>query len=316
MSRFLVAENGVRAPYWSTSPNSFGGQINASPNGDMPGDIYRLLGGLVMHKVGQAPLYAGYIASAFILPEGSNNNRIIEPGAEDLPGAQGRMGRVFLVGTRPGMMYETGFNFGPAVQIDPIVPVELTFTLDFPDGRRVVTSGTGDASGSWAGQKWTLDQAGVYKFQLTGQWKGHRAVMPGLPDTGGEFYVVEANKPATAPELQFDIAPDTTFTAQVGMDITGRSTASTVRYAAVMPGAVLDQGELPVTNGKFSLFWDPKLINRRIPTYDIENRVTRAPDIKDVVHLTFFSEEVAPDGKKWHSFARVILRGNRVLYSK
>ena len=41
MSRFLVAENGTRAPYWPTSPNSFGGQVNASYNGDLPGDIYR-----------------------------------------------------------------------------------------------------------------------------------------------------------------------------------------------------------------------------------------------------------------------------------
>jgi hypothetical protein len=316
MSRFLVGENGIRAPYWPVSPNSFGGQINASPNGDMPGDIYRLLGGVVMHKVGQKPVYAGYIANAFILPGGSNNNRVVAPGSEDLLSSAGRTGRAFLVGTRPGMMYEAGVSFGPAVQIDPIVPVDLTFTLDYPDGRRVFTSGTGDNTGSWAGQKWILDLPGVYKFNLTGDWNGHRVVMPGLPDTGGELYIVEAGKPAGAPELSFDTAPDTTWNVTTGFNITGRSTASVVRYAAVMPGAVLDQGEIPVTGGKFALFWDPKLMNQRIHTYDIENRVTRAPDIKDVVHLTFFSEEVAPDGKKWHSFARFILRGNRALNTK
>jgi hypothetical protein len=47
VSRFVVGETAIRAPYWSVSPNAFGGQINASSNGDMPGDIYRLIGGVV-----------------------------------------------------------------------------------------------------------------------------------------------------------------------------------------------------------------------------------------------------------------------------
>ena len=59
---------------------AFGGQINASSNGDLPGDIYRLIGGVVLRKKGEAPLYAGYIASAFLLPKGSNNNRVVAAG--------------------------------------------------------------------------------------------------------------------------------------------------------------------------------------------------------------------------------------------
>ena len=89
MSRFLVAEDGTRAPYWPTSPNSFGGQINASSNGDLPGDIYRLIGGVVLRQQGQAPLYAGYLSSAFLLPKGTNNNRVIAAGSEDLIGPTG-----------------------------------------------------------------------------------------------------------------------------------------------------------------------------------------------------------------------------------
>ncbi|MGE5187551.1 MAG: hypothetical protein ACM3JE_00835, partial [Betaproteobacteria bacterium] len=84
-SRFIVSHDNIRAPYWPTSPNSFGGQIGASNNGDLPGDIYRLLGGVVIRNNGQVPLYAGYQASAFILPKGTNNNRIAAPGSEDLP---------------------------------------------------------------------------------------------------------------------------------------------------------------------------------------------------------------------------------------
>jgi hypothetical protein len=70
MSRFLVAENGTRAPYWPTTTSNFGGQINASNNGDQPGDIYRLIGGVVVRKKDQAPMYAGYLSNAFIVPKG------------------------------------------------------------------------------------------------------------------------------------------------------------------------------------------------------------------------------------------------------
>ena len=89
MSRFLVGENGVRAPYWPTSPNSFGGQIAASSNGDLPGVIYRLIGGVVLRKPGTPPAYAGYMSNGFILPSRTNDNRIIKAGAEDLLGPDG-----------------------------------------------------------------------------------------------------------------------------------------------------------------------------------------------------------------------------------
>jgi hypothetical protein len=55
VARFVVGETLVRAPYWPVSPNAFGGQINASVNGDMPGDIYRLLGGVVLRQAPRPP---------------------------------------------------------------------------------------------------------------------------------------------------------------------------------------------------------------------------------------------------------------------
>ena len=181
VGRFVVGETLIRAPYWPVSPNAFGGQINASPNGDMPGDIYRLMGGVVLRQAGAAPAYAGYISSAFLLPRGVKNNRIIAPGAEDLVASTGQTGRVFLVGPRPGMTYPVGTTFGAALQIDPIVPVNITFTLKFPDGRTFQTSGVSDAYGSFSGKdKWVLDTPGIYQYSIDANWNGYPAVMPGL----------------------------------------------------------------------------------------------------------------------------------------
>lgn len=317
MSRFIVGEDGVRAPYWPTSPNSFGGQINASANGDLPGDIYRLIGGVVLKEKDKAPAYSGYLSSAFILPKGTNNNRVIEAGSEDVIGSDGSKARFFLTGTRPGMVYQIGTSFAPAVQIDPILPVEITFKLNYPDGRQVVAQGTGDKFGTFAGKdRWTLDVPGLYTFTLEGNWQDFQGYMPGLPRQGGQMYVIEKERPADATGLVLDLPTQSVFPANGVLTISGISTGQTVYYAAVIPGAVITQGAVPVKNGKFSYTFDPKAINEAIPTYDIINMVNGKPEIKDVVHLTFFSKEKTAAGVEYHSFIRVILRGTTVLYTR
>jgi hypothetical protein len=301
VSRFVVGETAIRAPYWSLSPNSFGGQINASSNGDMPGDIYRLIGGVVLRQAGAAPAYAGYIASGFLLPRGTNDNRVIEAGSEELTASTGQKGRVFLVGPRPGMTYPVGTTFGAALQIDPIVPVNITFKLFYPDGRTGQTSGVSDAYGSFSGAvKFPLDVPGIYQYTIDANWNGYPAFMPGLPPTGGEIYVLEAQPPANA----------------TGIHIIGRSTADKVHYTVVMPGAVLDQGDLPVNNGQFDYYFNPADLHSRAQIYDIANRTTGQPQLGEVVHLSLFSQEQTADGQVYHSFARVIVRANQVRVAK
>jgi hypothetical protein len=94
--------------------------------------------------------------------------------------------------------------------------------------------------------------------------------------------------------------------------ILGKSTADSIHYTAVMPGAVLDQGNLTVTNGQFDYLFNPADLHNRAQTYDITDRVSGKPSLGDVVHLSLFSEEKMPDGTVYHSFARVIVRGNQV----
>lgn len=316
MGRFIVAEDGARAPYWSVSPNSFGGQIGASANGDAPGEIYRLIGGVVIRNQGQTPMYAGYMANAFTLPGGTKNNRVIAPGAEDIAGPTGQRARVFLaMNARPGMVYTRGTSFVPAFQIDPMLPVNMKFTLQFPDGRQVVSQGVGDASGSWAGSAAVLDVPGVYRYTVDAEWNGHRGVVPGM-DEAGMMFVIDPDRPANAPKLAFTLPPISKFNAATGTQFNGTSTAPVVHYAAVIPGAVIAQGAIPVTNGKFGYTFDPNAINQKAPTYDTVNVVTKVPELGDVVHFTFFAEERGSDGQPHWSFVRLIIRGNTVHYTR
>ena len=317
VSRFVVGETAVRGPYWSVSPNSFGGQINASSNGDSPGDIYRLMGAVVVRKPGAQPAYAGYISSGFMLPRGTNNNRVIAPGSEDLTASTGQKGKVFLVGPRPGMTYPVGTSFAAALQVDPIVPVNITLKMTYPDGRTAQTSGVSTTLGSFSGPNtWVLDIPGIYIYTIDANWNGNPAVMPGLPAGGGEIYVVEAQPPANATGIQITTADGTTFDPVAGVHITGTSTAATVHFTAVMPGAVLDHGDLPVTNGKFDYYFNPIDLHSKAETYDIADRTTGKPALGDVVHLSLFAAEKTPDGQTYHSFVRVVVRANQVRVAR
>jgi hypothetical protein len=173
----------------------------------------------------------------------------------------------------------------------------------------------GDSFGSFVGKdKWPLDLPGVYTYTLEAEWNGYTGVMPGLQKTGGELYVIEKDRPANAKGLSFNLPAQSAFPANGVLTLKGASTAKTVRYAAVIPGAAILQGNLPVQNGRFEYTFDPAAVSKTTPTYDIFNLVNGKPEIKDVVHLTFFSAETAPGGAVVHAFARLILRGNTVLY--
>lgn len=318
MGRFIVGEDGTRAPYWPTSNTNFGGQINASSNGDAPGDIYRLLGGVVVRKKNQSPIYAGYMANAFIMPKGTQDNRVIEPGSEEILGPTGEKARVFMaMNARPGMVYNAGTTFVPALQIDPMVPVNIKFTLNYPDGKQVVTSGVADSTGSFVGKdRWVLDVPGVYRYTIESDWNGYKALVPGMPKEGGQIYVIEKEKPAGTTGITFDLPPLSKFDPEKGVKLVGSSTARDINYAVIIPGAVLMQGKLQVANGKFEFNFDPDALNNIAQTYDTRNKNNNKPELGDVVHLTFFSKEASPNGEPYHSFARLIVRGNVVHYTR
>jgi hypothetical protein len=194
--------------------------------------------------------------------------------------------------------------------------VNMKFTLNYPDGRQVAAQGSGDASGSWAGTAWTLDVPGVYRYTVEAEWNGYKGLVPGLPKDGGMMFVIEKDRPANAPKLAFNLPPLSKFDAAKGLTLAGTSSASTVYYAAVIPGTVLGQGALTVTNGKFEYAFDPAAVNRTAPTYDTINVTTKLPELSDVVHFTFFSQEKAADGKTSWSFVRLLIRGNTIHYTR
>lgn len=231
-------------------------------------------------------------------------------------GSTGVKARAFIaMNARPGMVYEAGTTFAPALQIDPMVPLSVSFTLYYPDGRKVIAQGVADATGSFAGKdRWTLDVPGVYRYTIDAEWSGYKALVPGLPADGGDMYVIEAQRPPGASGIVLNLPPLSKFDPASGMMFTGTTTAKSVRYAVITPGAVLMQGTLPVTDGRFSFPFAPGSLRSLSQSYPITNHQTGKPEVSSIVHVTFFAEETWPG--TYHSFTRLIIRGNTVNYTR
>ena len=155
----------------------------------------------------------------------------------------------------------------------------------------------------------------MYTFTIEGDWQGFKGYMPGLPKEGGKFFVIEKDRLPQAPNLKLVLSEQTVFAANGTLTVNGQTSADTVHYAAVTPGAVTIQGNVPVKNGKFTFVFDPAAVAAGIPLYEIKNFVSGNPEVKRVIHLTFFSEEKNPNGVIYHSFVRLIIRGTTVLYT-
>jgi len=129
-----------------------------------------------------------------------------------------------------------------------------------------------------------------------------------------DYTTVEKNRPTNS-AVKLSLKNQQTFSIVDGLLIEGTTTAELVYYTIIMPGAVIEQGTLSVVNGRFFYRFDPALVNQRIPIYDIENRRTAHKDMKRIIHFTFFTAEKTADGSQFHSYARVIMRGNTAIYA-
>jgi len=90
------------------------------------------------------------------------------------------------------MVYRVGDTFGAVLQIDPVVPCDVVFTLIAPNGTDLRTTGKGDQYGYFvASNRWTLDQPGVWTYTINAFWSGYKGRVPGLPESGGWIFVLQ-----------------------------------------------------------------------------------------------------------------------------
>jgi hypothetical protein len=103
------------------------------------------------------------------------------------------------------------------------------------------------------------------------------------------------------------------FKPEEGFAIKGSSGCEKVFYSVIIPGAVIDQGEIPVENGAWSWSFDPKEIQKRAPIYETVNAETGKPELGRVVHVSFFAMKPVESGAALTYMRRVIVRGSEAV---
>lgn len=154
---------------------------------------------------------------------------------------------------RMNMISDISIPIHRRLKIDPIAPSDVQFNLTAPDGTKRMAQGKGDRFGYFtAKEKWPLDSPGYGPNTVNATWNGFKGRVPGIPDEGGYIFVLDNGSPR-GPGMTLNLSYEQTFSPADGLEIQGNSSASQVHFAAITPGAVLDEGVLPVANSDLSI---------------------------------------------------------------
>ena len=306
----LTFSGSFMGPCWIVSPNPYGGQINASPNGDLPQDLYRVMAGLVVKDLkNKRTYYDAYVASIVAVAPGGHANAVTAPGERPIARVNGRDFHYFL-GMDTSDVFLVGERMMLGGSVMPSVPATVTVTVTKPDRTREVLSARANKLGGFPPPRPIMvEQAGVYRVKVRLEHQGKTGDVLGSGD--GEFY-------------HFAIPPDTPQFIDVGLPAASRVTygknipiplswpaqlkKARVTYSLMMPGTVLDEGAREVRGNKYVFEMNPTRTAIRYPFIDTVDHASGEKIYADTIIATFLLEAELK-GEKVYDAVRVILRG-------
>ena len=310
----LAYSGSFMGPCWIVSPNPYGGQINASPNGDLPGDVYRIMAGLVVkdRETGENH-YDAYAAAISALPPGSYSSSVSAPGERPLMSVNGR-DFPFYLGLDTSDVFVVGEDMMLGGTVMPPTQAHVTLTVTKPDGTVEVLDGWSNRLGGFAPPRpIAVDQPGAYKVSCHIEKDGVEGDIPGTGD--GEFYHFAI--PEDDPEfVRVDLGPMTRVEHGEPLQIPLRwdrdVRGARVTYSVMMPGNVLDEGVIREADGGLDFPFDPVEAAIQYPFVDTVDYATGDPVYADTIVFTFLVE-ASRGGETIRDAVRVILRGNRLF---
>ena len=319
----VVSESAFPHAYWITGPFPGGGQYGSMErNGDLPTDTYWYTGGVVVRDLEKGTSrYAAYSSMCVIMPKGHNANRVVAPGTEPLLEINGRKHSIFLAGAPSGgNIYEVGQRTGTGSLIFPCVTADVRVVITDPDGLETLFSGSGNRLGIYGGGIYTFAKPGVHRVHPEGRFNGRRGDVLGSGDGIYNVYCVESDAEDLI-EMEVDkraeVITDRTYLFRGHIRRPLRD--GHVVYTIVMPGVVMDEGVVPVVNGRFAVPFNPVDFGIEYPNYDIyrypnseRNPDSQSQSLWDTVVVTFFLEGRDGKGEALHSAKRIVIRGDRI----
>jgi hypothetical protein len=302
------------ASLWNTNPNPFANQINAGVTGDLPGDIYRVQAGVVLKDHETGINYYDVYGSTIAFVRGSQPaSAVLPPGAYPLVEDGERTHSLFLALDTHDCL-EVGERVVAGGMVFPNVPADVTWTVTGPDGDVTVIRGRADRLGVVRGDRTVpVDRPGVYRIHVQVE---HEGLVGGIVGTRDDTYwvgAVERDRPGI---LRTTLPPSCRIDpeGEVRVDLVWPDDLRDVKihYAAVMPGRVIEDGELrPQGPGWTYRFW-PMEAPVRVPNYDAVDLFSGEPAPGETV-VFLFHIEAERASSRVNDALRFVLRGDELL---
>lgn len=297
--------------YWTASPNTFGGHHNRGLNGDMPGDVYRIAGGMVLKDLKTGENHYDAYASTVVFRDFADepgSASILEPGARPLRKANGREHELFLASDTHDVL-EVGELMGLGGVVMPIVPATVTWTVTKPSGKQLTVQGIANRLGVVRGSPAPLvDEAGIYKIEPVIEYDGMRSDLPGLVD--GSFWHVAVD--SSSPQfLESNVPARTTIAATEGFDMKLQWPEdienAKLWFGVIMPGQVLDQGVLELDTNTWTYDFDPIQWAAQTTNFDARELASGRWTLAETMVFQFFVEGTR-NGEPVYDGLRLFLR--------
>ncbi len=321
LSRYVVSDSTNSTSYWIVTPNFFGKQFGAGEGGDIKGDIYRFLGGVVYRNLKTGVnKYGIYHAAAVVDDPRDENNRIEKPLKSPLVTVGGKDYHVFAgMSPEQGAIYETGDRIVGGGFLFPSIPMDVDFKFVAPDGSAIEEEWKSNGFGLFGlfKQKYILNAPGRYKVYVNAKAGGYEGGTLGKPDSWYDVYVVEKNSPH---EIKLDLPQISTFDIADVLEIRGSLpvdwTEGKLYYTIVSPGVQISNGEILLNGRNFSYRYSPLHANVFYPSLEIFDVVHNKPAGADTIVLALFADGLSSDGRRITAATELLVRGNRVVYDK
>jgi len=283
------------------------GQVGAGAAGMAPGDYAFLFGGSVLRntdaEIAEVAAYSGLAVG--IDPSDERGGRVFPPyrGAAGGPDGgplldyDGNATPLFFhpTGVRPGDVYSEGDTMVVAGHAAPPLASDVAVTVTSPSGVVTAFGGQANAVGFFhepsAGV--SLDEPGVWTVQTTLTHTGPSSAgetpldpPPSVTQSFNVYVVPEGNT-----RLAWDDGNDIPFSAgfpfNFTFDVPPGWTDVTGYLTLAFPGAVAEDGTLPIQGTALRYQFNPTNLSNRFPFYEGADGRVDGPASSDPVTLTF-----------------------------
>ena len=308
------------APCWIISPNDYGYRFHSSPNGDLPEDLYRVMGGLVVRDLETGENYYDAYSSAIrILPPGSEFTAVQPPGEVPIVRLSGRDEYVFL-GLNTSGVFSVGHRMLLGGTLMPPSPATVHFDVTYPSGRQIKRTVVANRLGGVSPPPGLfLDEPGVYRVIIDIELeKQDGSVVHGDVVGSGDGEILYFAVPTDQPRVVASPLPAMSrvddldrISVPIAWDPAVKNPKLT--WSVMTPGSLFDEGTMDLEpTGTYDFVMRPRQMQVQLSNYDTVDASNGQQLLTDIVVFVFFFEGEL-DGRKVYDSTRVAMRGDVLL---